>query len=272
MRATFRAAMETGDLTFACFSAYHIVTGLLLRNDPLDKVWCESEMALDFAREAKYGHVADIIQNQQRFIATMQGRTAAFFSFSDAQFDEAAFEAQLTPDRTATMVCMYWILKLKARFLSGDYAGALAAAGKAKPLLSASAAQIQILDYFFYFALTVAARYENASADEQSRWRDLLAAHQEQLRVWADSCPPTFADKHTLVSAEIARLDGRDAEAMRLYEQAFRFARDQGFVQNEALAREIAPGSMPRAAQRKLRTSICGTPGAAISSGARMAR
>ena len=33
------------------------------------------------------------------------------------------------------MICWYWILKLKARFLSGDYAEALAAAGKAKPLL-----------------------------------------------------------------------------------------------------------------------------------------
>ena len=75
---------------------YQIVTGLFLRNDPLDAVWRESEMALDFARQAKYGDVADIIVSQQRFIANMQGRTATFSTFSDAQFDEAAFEAQLT--------------------------------------------------------------------------------------------------------------------------------------------------------------------------------
>ena len=77
--------------------------------------------------------------SQQRFIATMQGRTATFSTFSDAQFDEAAFEAQLTGDRMTLMVCFYWILKLKARFLSGDYAEALAAAEKAKPLLWAAA-------------------------------------------------------------------------------------------------------------------------------------
>ena len=59
-------------------------------------VWRESEMALDFARKAKYGDAADIIVSQQRFIATMQGRTATFSTFSDAQFDEATFEAQLT--------------------------------------------------------------------------------------------------------------------------------------------------------------------------------
>jgi len=136
--------------------------------------------------------------------------------------------------------CFYWILKLKARFLSGDYAEALAAANKAKPLLWAVAAQIQSLDYFYYAALTVAALYEEASDDEQTGWRDLLTAHREQLREWADNYPPTFGDKYALVSAEIARLEGRDADAMRLYEQAIRSTREHGFVQNEGLAHELA--------------------------------
>jgi len=60
----------------------------------------------------------------------MQGRTATFSTFSDAQFDEAAFEAQLARNCTPTCVCLYWILKLKARFLSGDYAEALASADR----------------------------------------------------------------------------------------------------------------------------------------------
>jgi predicted ATPase len=206
VRGTFRAAIEAGDLTFACFGMVQYVAGLLLRNDPLDAVWRESEMALDFARKAKYRDAADVIDGQQRFIATMQGRTATFSTFSDAQFDEATFEAQLTGDRMSVIVAAYWILKLKARFLSGDYAEALAAAEKAKPLLSATFVLIELLDYFYYTALTVSALYENASADEQQKWRELLAAHREQLREWADSYPPTFGHKHALVSAEIARL------------------------------------------------------------------
>jgi PAS domain S-box-containing protein len=240
MRATFRTAMETGDLTFACYGMHQIVPGLLLRNDQLDTVWHESERALDFAREAKYGDVADIIRSQQRFIATMQGRTATFSTFSDAQFDQATFEAQLTVDRMTLMICFYWILKLKARFLSGDYAEALAAADNAKPLLLIATAQIELLDYFFYGALTVAACYENAFVDKQAHWRDLLTAHREQLREWADNYPPTFGDKHALVSAEIARLEGRDQDAERLFEEAIRLARENSFIQNEGLANELA--------------------------------
>jgi PAS domain S-box-containing protein len=242
MRATFRSAIETGDLTFACYGMFQSVMGLLLRNDPLDVVWRESEMALNFAREAKYGDAEDIIRSQLHFIAAMQGRTKTFSTFSDAEFDEAAFEAQLTGDRMPLMICFYWILKLKARFLSGDHTEALAAADQAKALLSAAAAQIQLLDYFYYTALTVAALYENGSADEQTGWRDLLTAHQEQLREWAESYPPTFADKHALLLAEIARLEGRDADAMLLYEQAIQSARENGFVQNEGVAHELAAG------------------------------
>ncbi len=235
-RATTRTAAERGDLTFACYGMHQTITYLLTRNDPLDAVWHETEMALDFARRAKFRDVADLIVSQQRFIASLQGRDV----FSDERFDEAAFEAQLTSARTPTVICLYWIRKIKARYLSGDYAEAQAAANKAKALLKISAVQLQLFDYYFYGALTVATLYEEASADEQTRWRELLTEHQEQLREWAESYAPTFADKHLLVLAEIARIEGRAFDAMKLYEQAIQSARENGFVQNEALAHEVA--------------------------------
>jgi hypothetical protein len=95
LRIAFRAAIETGDLPPACFSMDHSVTGFLTRNDPLDAVWREAEKSRDFVQKARFHDVAAVIVSQQRFIATMQGRTASFSTFSDAQFDEAAFEAQL---------------------------------------------------------------------------------------------------------------------------------------------------------------------------------
>ena len=55
----------------------------------------ESEKSLDFVRKAGFHDVAAIV-SQQRYIATMQGRTVTFSTFSNAQFDEAAFEAELT--------------------------------------------------------------------------------------------------------------------------------------------------------------------------------
>ncbi len=67
-----------------------------------------------------------------------------------------------------------------------------------------------------------------------------MAAHHHQLEQWAELCPANFADRAALVAAEIARLDGRELDAERLYEQAIRSARANGFIHNEALANELA--------------------------------
>jgi PAS domain S-box-containing protein len=237
--AGFRAAREGGDPAFGCYAMSIAIMYRHLRNDPLEVVWRESEMAMDFARNARYDDGAGMFVIQQRFIATMQGRTTSLSTFSDAQFDEARFEAQLA-GRNPTVTSWYWILKLKARFLSGDFAEAMATAGEAKQLLWCAIGRIEMLEYVYYTALTLAALYEAASSDEQQAWREILAAHRKQLHEWADNCPPTFGDKLALVSAEIARIEKRDADALRLYEEAIRSARDNGFVQNEALAHELA--------------------------------
>jgi PAS domain S-box-containing protein len=240
-RKSFRVAIETGDLYFACTSLYELIVYLLLRNDPLDVVQRETDAALEFTRRAKYGDIANIIVIQQRLIATMQGRTASFSTFSDAQFDEAAFEERLASCRMPILIGWYWILKLKTRFLSGNFADALAAADKARPLLDASVGQVAVLDYYLYAALTLSALYETASVDEQRAWGELLKVrYQEQLREWAHSYPPTFGDKYTLILAEIARLEKRDVDAQRLYERTIHSAREHGFVQNEGLAHELA--------------------------------
>ena len=169
LRSGIRAAIEGGDPTFACIGLFMLIADLLLRNDPLDVVWRESEMAVDFARKAQYDDGADMFVSQQRFMATMQGRTTSFSTFSDAQFDEATFETRLIAGRMPLMICSYWILKLKAQFLSRQLRRtALAAADKAKPLLQVVDFPVVLMDYFYYAALTVAAVYETAPADQRA--------------------------------------------------------------------------------------------------------
>jgi len=161
-RAAFSIAMETGNRIYACYAPYYSIAALLQRNDPLDAVWRDSGISLDFVRGAKFRDFADAIVTQQRFIATMQGRTTTFSTFSDEQFDEGAFEAQLTADRMPMIVCSYWLVKLKARFLAGDYVAALSAGQQAQPMLSAVVGLLAWFDYFYYTALKVSALYETA--------------------------------------------------------------------------------------------------------------
>jgi predicted ATPase len=54
VRLANRAAIETHDLSYACFSYGHLVTGLLMQGAHLDEVWRESQNALEFVRNAKF--------------------------------------------------------------------------------------------------------------------------------------------------------------------------------------------------------------------------
>ncbi|MGL5835899.1 MAG: PAS domain-containing protein, partial [Waterburya sp.] len=57
---------------------------------------------------------------------------------------------------------------------------------------------------------------------------------------WSDSCPENFLHKFHLVEAEKARVLGRFFEAENLYEKAIQGAKDNDYLQEEALAYELA--------------------------------
>ena len=212
IRLAFLRCTNNHDLTYACFCCNHLVTDLLLQGVDLEEVWCESLKGLEFVRKVRSRDRADVIVSQQRFILNMRGQTAAFSSFSDTQFDEAKFEAQLTEDRMPHLVCYYWILKLQARFISGDFDAAIAAAQKAKPLLWSAEFLIESVNYHFYGALAVAAVHEMTELRVQFGGLKMLRQSLELLREWSRNCPETFRDKYTLVAAEIAP-QGRGARA-----------------------------------------------------------
>jgi hypothetical protein len=85
-----------------------------------------------------------------------------------------------------------------------------------------------------------------SSVSERSRENEVptdhfeaLTEHHRQLALWAQNCPENFETRVALVSAEIARIEGRVVDAEGLYEQAMHSAHVNGFVHNEALANEL---------------------------------
>jgi PAS domain S-box-containing protein len=241
LRRAFEAANKTGDLTFAAYSCQGLNRNLLAAGDPLVQVQREAENGLDFAQKARFGLVIDVITSQLGLIRTLRGLTPEFGSFNDEEFDELLFERHLAADTSlAAPECWYWIRKLQARFFAGDYASALDASLKAQRLLWTSPSHFETAEYHFYGALCQAASCDSASPDRGRQHVEALAAHHRQLEIWAENCPENFETRAALVNAEIARIDGRDVDAMHLYEQAVRSARANGFIHNEALANELA--------------------------------
>jgi len=241
VRRAFEAATKVGDLTYAAYCGNELNTNLLAAGDPLAEVEREAERGLAFAQNARFGFVVDTIATQLALIRTLRGLTPTFGSFDDEQFDEHRIERRFSENPDLAFVeCWYWVRKLQARFFAGDYAPALEASLRAQRLLWTSPSYFEKAEYVFYSALSHAASCATAPADERQPHVDGLAAHHRQLQLWATNCPDNFENRAALVGAEIARIEARDVDAMRLYEQAIRSARANGFIHNEALANELA--------------------------------
>ena len=123
----------------------------------------------------------------------------------------SAFERHL--DNQPPMVhCWYWVRKLQARFFAGDFASAIEASLKARPLLWTSPT-FEVAEYEFYSALARAAcaiLQRRAKAGSISMLSQLTT---NSSQIWAEHCPENFEDRAALVGAEIARIEGRALDA-----------------------------------------------------------
>ena len=228
-------AQATGEVIYACLAHEHRLSNRIARGDPLDQIWQDSTLALDFVRRAKFRQCIDVVTSAQDFVLTLRGGTGGSASTSEAKIEAQAIESGIP-----IVVCFHWILQLQKYFLLGLPDRAIEFAERAKPVLKSARLHIQWVDYCFYHSLALAAQFSSAPPTEQYEWRQQLMMHLESLRRLAELCPETYSHKHALVAAEVARLNGKEMEAVLLYEKAVCESAMSGFVRDQALSNEMA--------------------------------
>ena len=235
-------AQETGDLLFVAHCQTHLISLGLASGARLDELEVEAERYLQATRQLRFRLVIDTMTTKLALIRTLRGLTPQFGHLDDVHVDEFRMEHHLSGNpMLAIAASWHWIRKMQARYLAGDYAAAADALSKAQPLGDDPFSQhFEAAEFWFYGALSRAASWDSAPPDEKQQHFEALKAHQDQLDIWAQNCPENFENRAALVSAEIARIQGRELEAEHLYEQAIRSAHENGFVHNEAIANELA--------------------------------
>jgi signal transduction histidine kinase len=234
-------AQEAGDLLFAAFCQTHLISLGLASGARLDDLEAEAERYLQSTRRVRFGRVIDSVTTQLALIRMLRGLTPKFGCLDDGDMVEPRMEHHLSSNPLlAIPACWYWIRKLQARYFAGDYMAAMDASSKAQRLLWTSLSHPETVEFCFYGALSHAASWHSAPPDQKQQQFEALKSHHNQLDIWAQNCPENFENRVALVGAEIARIEGRELDAARLYEQAIGSARENSFIHNEALAYELA--------------------------------
>jgi predicted ATPase/signal transduction histidine kinase/GAF domain-containing protein len=126
--------------------------------------------------------------------------------------------------------------KLILCYLFGEWESAVATATQAEKYLSAISGCFQVPVFYFYDSLTHLARLSSAQDSDLQRVID----SQNRLRKWSDYAPTNHLHKFYLVEAERHRVLGQMHEAMDYYDRAIANAGESGYIQEEALANELA--------------------------------
>jgi PAS domain S-box-containing protein len=146
--------------------------------------------------------------------------------------------ARSSADLTTAFVI--YLYKLTQANWFGEVDLALEYALKGAEFLKGGAGHFVNPVFRFHHAIALAAACATAGDNESKLYRKQLNISLEKFRDLAEHCPANYLHKYSLIQAEIARLSGDSYTAAQYYDWAIASALKNGFVQNAALANELA--------------------------------
>ncbi|MBF0396844.1 MAG: response regulator [Desulfobacterales bacterium] len=143
-------------------------------------------------------------------------------------------------NKSSMELAFYFIRKTQILYLLNEINDAKESVSAIEELLTFIPATFPIAIYCFYHSLIYLHNYTQISDEEKLNILSVAKSDQNKMKNWAENAPENFLHMFQLVGAEIARVEGKQDEAIDLYDKAIESAKKYGFMQNEALANELA--------------------------------
>ena len=233
------AGRATGDLTFAVHCSKEMMVLEFVRGQALEAIYEDREGRLAFIRKTKERLGLALATIMHRLAANLLGRTHGQVSFADKDFDEDEFVRLLRQQNLGFAQVWYSTTKMIAAYLGDDLSCGLEMAAEAERRHASVAGMMLTVEDIFYACLVMTAAYPEATPEARSRYDAQLATYRDELAQWTASCAETFAPRHLLVCAEMARVQGQPQAALDLYQRAIGAACASKAIHLEAIASEL---------------------------------
>ncbi|MCW8929253.1 MAG: trifunctional serine/threonine-protein kinase/ATP-binding protein/sensor histidine kinase [Gammaproteobacteria bacterium] len=240
LRKGSQFGMESGDLHYSAVSllwanVYSFFSGLELQG--LEKVIERDQYLMSDIHQ-------DVCLNYnkmlQQVILNLSGASNApeRLQGNAYQIDISLPLHEQANDRFA--ICMAHNYQAILAYLFYDDQNALNASDSVEEYLDAIIGSLFSPEYSFYNALILLACYREESIENQAVFLSKINFHQEILANLSRHAPMNFQHKWALVEAERCRIQDEPLMAMEYYHEAIALAYENKFIQEEALACELA--------------------------------
>ncbi|MFN6530697.1 AAA family ATPase [Nostoc sp. ChiSLP03a] len=236
----YSSGLETGDLEYAGYCGYIY---------PYHSFWLGKELWVLEKELIAYCDSLKKIKQQVAFtwnsvyLQTVLNLKGSFEN-ADCLIGEAYNEQSMLPIHQQVndlyTINHLFVNKLMLSYIFGEYFKAVENAAIAENSLGGVTGLFVVPVFYFYDSLAHLAIYHTAKESEKQAILEKVQANQQKMELWATHAPTNHLHRFYLVEAERCQVLGQKLEAMDYYENSIAKSQANGFLQEEALAYELA--------------------------------
>ncbi|WP_414572430.1 PAS domain S-box protein [Nostoc sp. CCY 9925] len=236
----YKSGLETGDLEFAAVAAHVYCYHSYFIGKELSEL--ESEMTIyeETLRQLKQEQTLLLFQSFHQAVLNLLDRAEHPCNLIGNVYNEQILLPSLIQRGDRTSIVGLYLNKLILCYLFGQYSEAVFNASKAQTYLDGIVATFALTYFYFYDSLAGLALYSHSPRSQQKRCLNQVNKNQKKIKKWAHHSPVNLWHKYYLVEAEIYRVLGKNLEAMDCYDRAIALAKEHEYLNEAALAYELA--------------------------------
>ncbi|MGB3204454.1 MAG: AAA family ATPase, partial [Crinalium sp.] len=240
--------LEVGDVEFSCNAANYYCNHLFFKGEALDVVAQKQSEYIKYIQKLGQKHLLALIKVCAQAVANLLNSPQYPCLLTGEFMDEAKILPFFVEANNIIALFNIYYFKLLLNFLFKESQEAVKYGDLILTKCGAVKAEvIFVTQHNFYYSLALLSEYSRlkiknslSSKVELEKYLEQVSKNQDKMKYWAEHCPENFQHKYDLVEAERARVVGEKEKAIALYEQAIKKAKSQGYIQEKAIALELA--------------------------------
>ncbi|MEH2087736.1 ATP-binding sensor histidine kinase [Nostoc sp.] len=235
-----QSGLETGNLEYVGYCANCYCQFLFWSGENLENAVLEADKYCDLMQQIKQ-EVSLVWGNIWRqTVLNLQGEVANPCCLIGKHFHEVEMLPTLIETNNINGICYVYLAKTLLAYLFGEYESAWESSQKFEQYEQGAAGLLIVPLRNFYQSLSLLALCSQVNEAQQQLYLQKVAENQSKMQEWAAHAPVNYQHKYNLILAEQARVTGDRLQAADYYEIAIQGAIANDYIQEAAIANELA--------------------------------
>ncbi|RCJ32896.1 serine/threonine protein kinase [Nostoc minutum NIES-26] len=239
-RSVYFSGLEVGDLEYASCSLFQYCYQSYVAGKQLTYVEREMATYWDAINKIKQKTALNYHEIHWQAVLNLLGKAENPCVLKGEAYDEQKMLQLHHSSNDLLALEFLYSHKLQLCYRFDDYSQALENIAQLENYLATATGHIDSVLFHFYDSLVRLAIYADITQSEQQDILDRIGANQEKMQKWAHHAPMNYLHKFYLVEAERHRILDEKLEAIEMYDKAIALAKENEYINEEALAYELA--------------------------------